>query len=181
MPLITCRVALIVLSGSALALQSTPAWAQASTTAGTPPNWFVYTVIFVIFLAALLAISFVRGAVANTNWSLADALSEEADITAMKEGSEGKQEPLLDSSKKPVLISELRASSSRLIALMGMLVILFMFLGFGTFALYRFALTGSMPADIDKVVNFLVAGLVLFAPYVVNKFSSLFGGFLPKR
>jgi hypothetical protein len=64
---------------------------------------------------------------------------------------------------------------------MGMLVILLMFLGFGSFALFHFAMTGKMPGDIDQIVNFLVAGMTLFAPYVVNKFSSLFESLAPKR
>lgn len=38
-----------------------------------------------------------------------------------------------------------------------------------------------MPDDIDRIVDFLVAGMTLFAPYVVNKFSSLFEGLAPKR
>lgn len=64
---------------------------------------------------------------------------------------------------------------------MGMIVILLMFLGFGAFALYSFAKTGNMPDSIDKVVNFLVAGLTLFAPYVVNKFSKVFESLSPKK
>ena len=161
------------------------AWAQpaagaSSPVPGTPPDWFVYTVIGVIFFCALVTLFVIRAAVSGSKWSLADALSEEADVTAMK-GAAGQQEPIVDSSGKPMLISELRASSSRLVALMGMLVILFMFLGFGTFALYRFAISGNMPADTDKVINFLAAGLTLFAPYLVNKFSSLFEGLIPKR
>lgn len=57
---------------------------------------------------------------------------------------------------------------------MRMIVILFMFIGFGSFALYGFGKTGSMPQGIDRVVNFLMAGMTLFAPYIVNKFASLF-------
>ncbi len=76
--------------------------------------------------------------------------------------------------------TEMRASVSRLVALMGMMVILLMFLGFGSFALYEFAVTGSVPDSIDKAIKFLVAGLTLFAPYVVNKFSNLFESLAPK-
>ena len=86
------------------------------------------------------------------------------------------KEPVYDKEGKPVLAPVLKASSSRVIALMGMLAILFMFIGFGTFALYGFGKVGARPESIDKVVNFLVAGMTLFAPYVVNKFASLFQG-----
>ncbi len=88
---------------------------------------------------------------------------------------------MMDGSQNPVVIKEMRASMSRVVAMMGMLVIMLMFLGFGTFALYVFAKTGSLPESIDQVVNFLIAGLTLFAPYVVNKFSAVFEGLSPKR
>jgi hypothetical protein len=55
-----------------------------------------------------------------------------------------------------------------------------MFLAFGSFALFAFAKSGEMPSSIDQVVKFLLAGLTLFAPYAVNKFSKLFEGLAPK-
>lgn len=143
---------------------------------GAPEPWFVYVVIIVILVAALLAILLVRAAVAGSSWSLADALSEDVEVTARQaDGSALMEEG------KPVTVVEMRASSSRLIALMGMIVIMLMFLGFGTFALFRFAMTGEMPEDIGDVVEFLLAGLTLFAPYLVNKFSGLFAGLTPKK
>ncbi len=86
----------------------------------------------------------------------------------------------MDKSDKPVKITELQPSSSRMVALMGMIVILLMFLAFGSFSLFIFAKTGEMPTSINDVVKFLVAGLTLFAPYAVNKFSKLFEGLAPK-
>ena len=165
--------------GSALVFGATPAWSQTlASPAGTPAPWFVYTVIIIVFVGALLAIAFVRAAVANSTWSLADALSEEAEVTAIDEAT---SKPILDKSDKPLTLTELRASSTRLIALVGMFMILLMFLGFGSFSMYRFAITGEMPRGIDDVIDFLLAGLALFAPYVANKFSSLFESLAPKR
>jgi hypothetical protein len=162
---------------------SLPAWSEtpAMDQRGVPADWFVYGVVIVLFLAALVALLMVRAAVYGTKWSLSDALSEETNVTAMTTGAAGGQVPMLDKDGKPITVVEMRASVSRLIALMGMLVILLMFLGFGSFALFRFATTGKMPDDIDRIVDFLVAGMTLFAPYVVNKFSSLFEGLAPKR
>jgi hypothetical protein len=40
--------------------------------------------------------------------------------------------------------------------------------GNATFALYGVAKTGKMPESTDTIVKFLVAGMTLFAPYVVN-------------
>jgi hypothetical protein len=183
------RMARSVLSGIVIslpALLSPLAWAQEQPAAPAPawimpPAWFVYTIIFVVLGGSLLALLFIRAAVGNSSWSLADALSEEAEVTAMVTNAQGQTVAQLDASDKPVLVTEMRASSSRLIALMGMMGILLMFLGFGTFALYSFALTGRMPADINKAISFLVAGLTLFAPYVVNKFSSMFESLSPPR
>ncbi len=151
------------------------------TSAWTAPDpWFIYTVTIIVLLGSLLALRVIGTALSNSSWSLSDALSEEVDITAF-ETIDGIRKPMMDGSQNPVVIKEMRASMSRVVAMMGMLVIMLMFLGFGTFALYVFAKTGSLPESIDQVVNFLIAGLTLFAPYVVNKFSAVFEGLSPKR
>ncbi len=100
----------------------------------------MYLVIFIVLVGSLLVLLFIRASLGNSGWSLGDVLSEETDVTAMVTNAAGQTEPKLDSSGKPVMITEMRASSSRLIALMGMMSILLMFLGFGTFALYSFPL-----------------------------------------
>lgn len=146
-----------------------------------PPSWFVYLVVFVVLAGGLVAIASIRAAVGNSTWSLADALSEDVELTLMERKAPDQPETPVRENGRPVMVTVMRASSSRLIALMGMLAILLMFLGFGSFALYRFGATGVMPGDIEKVVQFLVAGMTLFAPYVVNKFASLFGGLAPRR
>lgn len=70
--------------GFVLVFGAMPAWSQTLTQPpGTPNPWFVYAVIIIVFVGALLAIAFVRAAVANSTWSLADALSEEAEVTAI--------------------------------------------------------------------------------------------------
>lgn len=161
-----------------LVLISTPVW---STEVWTPPHKaFTYIVIVIVFLGAFLAINIINSKLSRYGkWSLSDALSEEVEVTAMEEDQAGVTKPKLDSSGKPIMIKELRASSSRMVALMGMIVILLMFIGFGAFSLYSFANTGKMPSSINEVIKFLLAGLTLFAPYVVNKFSSVFKSFIP--
>src|SRR5207247_1467676 len=130
---------------------------------------------------SLLTLLLIRAALGSSKWSLADALSEEAEVTSMEADPAGGTKPRLDASGKPLMVTEMRSSTSRLIALMGMIVILLMFLGFGAFALYSFGKTGNMPDSIDKVVNFLLAGLTLFAPYLVNKFATAFESLSPKK
>jgi hypothetical protein len=153
-------------TGSAVAAAPTVPWQS-------PSEWFIYLVVIAVFVASLVALLLVKQALAGTKWSLSDALSEEAEVTGT-EVVNGVTKPLLDSSAKPVQITVMVASSSRFIAFMGMIFILVMFLGFGTFALYGVAKTGRMPDSTDTIVKFLVSGLTLFAPYVVNKFSAMF-------
>jgi hypothetical protein len=165
-------------AATAVALTAHSAWAQTSP---PPPGWFVYGVIAIVLVGALVALLLIRAAIYGTSWSLSDALSEATEVTATTVDANGRRVPLLDANNKPVCIVEMRASSSRLIALMGMMAILLMYLGFGAFALYAFATTGRMPEDVDKAINFLVAGMTLFAPYAVNKFSELFKNLAPRR
>jgi len=174
------RIFASALSATAIGLAWSNAWAADAAKQDPAPTWFTYTVIAFVLVGILIAILCIRGALGNSTWSISDALSEEADVTAMI-GPPDAPRPFLDASQKPVTISQMRASSSRLIALMGMIVILFMFIGFGTFSMYYFAQHWELPDSIDEVVKFLLAGLTLFAPYVVNKFSSLFEGLSPRR
>lgn len=142
--------------------------------------WLIYAVIGIIFIGSLISVVLIRSALSDSKWSLADALSEEAKVTSLEAVGNGGFKPRLDAAGNLVMITELRASSSRMIALVGMLVILLMFLGFGIFSIYSFAKTGVMP-NTENIVNFLVAGLTLFAPYLVNQFASLFEKLAPKK
>ena len=175
------------LAGLVLLLTRVPVFAQAASEApppvpwAAPRPWFVYTVILFVLVGSAVALLMIRAALGNSHWSLADALSEGSEVTAMVKNAQGELEPKLDASGKPVMVTELRASSSRLIAMMGMMGILLMFLGFGAFSLYAFALTGTVSPQIDKVIYFLLSGMTLFAPYVVNKFASTFSALGPKR
>lgn len=144
-----------------------------------PVPAMLYLVPIVVFFGCLLAISQIKKALSPTGWSFADAMSEEVLLPVWEEREVGgvvKKEVRVDSENKPVLIPEMRASVSRVIAMMGMIVLLFLFVGFGTFAMFSFGSSGSLPAGIDGVINFLLSGMALFAPYAVNKFASVFQG-----
>lgn len=149
-----------------------------------PTKWMLYSVPAIVFLGAIVGIASVRKALPLT-WSLADALSEEVAITPATKTTTshdtlGKPvivvELMLDKDGKPILLPEMRASSSRVIALMGMIAIMLMYIGFGTFALYSFGVRGKLSDELNGVVTYLMSGMTLFAPYVVNKFASLFQG-----
>jgi hypothetical protein len=65
-------------------------------------------------------------------------------------------------------------SISRVIALLGTIALMVLYIGFGTFVMFYFATGQGVPQQLDELVDFLVSGLTLLAPYAVNKFSSLF-------
>lgn len=144
-----------------------------------PSDLVVYTVIGVVLFGSIIAMWLIRAALGNTNWNLGDALSEDVEISNVTTDAEGKEEVKLDAGK-PTMVTVMRASTSRLIAFMGMMVILLIFIGFGVFSLYSYAFTGEMPDSTDKVIQFLTGGLTLFAPYLVNKFAGIFKNVLPK-
>lgn len=139
---------------------------------------FALVVTGVTAVAALLALASIRTALANSDWSLSDALSEEADVTLLDGGGK----PLVDGDGKPQIASEMRASSSRLIALIGLVGILALYLGFGLVGLETFASKGSFPADsVAPITKYMLAGMTMFAPYVVNKFASVFDWMTPTK
>ncbi len=145
-----------------------------------PTPFFVYLVIGGTVLIGLAILLVIRNALSDTKFSLADVLSEEANITSLEADGSGGFKPRLDAAGNPVMITELRGSSSRVIAFVGMVVILLMFMGFGIFYMYAFAEKGAMP-DSQYVINFLLGGAMLFAPYGANQFSALFEKLAPKK
>jgi hypothetical protein len=69
------------------------------------------------------------------------------------------------------------ASSSRIMALLGLLNILGVFIGFGYYFLYAaFAGTVSL-TDMKSVIYYVFSGAVMFAPYLANQLQSAFSSF----
>jgi hypothetical protein len=131
----------------------------------------VISVMLALTVAGLVAILLINSALGKNNWSLANAVSEEVNL------------PLKDANGAVVMVNgvvvlapTLVASTSRLIALYGLFAILLLYLGFGAFVLYDVGAGQPVPADLGKVQNFLVSGLTLFAPYLVNQFAGVFSG-----
>lgn len=152
----------------------------------SPDPAFTYGIPAVLLLGIMLVMSSTMSALRGTKWSLADALSEETEVSEDSQTpnvpppADGAA-PAAAAPPPPLLVTRLHASSSRLIAFMGSVVILFLFFGFGTVGLYGFATTGTIPATLKDVTSYLLAGLTLFAPYTVNKFAKLFETFNPKK
>jgi hypothetical protein len=165
---------LLASAGAAHAADGAAAWVA-------PDPRFIYALVIVVLAACVVSLLLIRAALTVSAWSFSDALSEPTEVTATEADGAGVQRIKLDAAGNPMKMTQMRASSSRMLALMGAVVILLMFMGFGSVALFSFASTGEMPPSTDKVVNFLVAGMTLFAPYVVNKFAGVFDSLSPKR
>ena len=107
-----------------------------------------------------------------TTWSLADALSEEVEIGTDKKDSAGN--PVRDNIGNIAKDAVMKASSSRLIALLGTIAIMMLYIGGGLAVLHSFVMTDKVPEGTKDLTTFFLYGMVLFAPYIVNKFASIF-------
>jgi hypothetical protein len=163
----------------------TPPTAQTSTPIPQPPlpreplnGTFVKWMIVALGVVGLIALLIIQASLRGSGkWSLADALSEEGTVTLLDPDGV----PVNGADGKPQMVTRLIASTSRLIALMGLFGILLLYCGFGATVLYYFATAQPLPQNTDEVRNFLFAGLTLFAPYIVSKFASVFSAQPPVR
>jgi hypothetical protein len=117
----------------------------------------VYALTFIGIIGAINALARRPAAPGERGWRLSDALSEEGDITGPGGG------------KQTVML----ASSSRLIALLGMIVIMALFLGVGTVVIWDLAESNTTPA-LDGILRYFLAGAGLFIPYSINQIRSGF-------
>lgn len=136
-----------------------------------PDTWFVYALIAVLAATgAFTLIAINRALGIDGRWSISDALSEEVELPVMDSNGA----IVIGSDGKVVTAPKLIASTSRLIALIGLFGILSLYIGFGVCTLFFFATGQGAPPGIAEARSFLLAGLVMFAPYVINKFANVF-------
>ena len=103
---------------------------------------------------------------AGSSWSLSVALSEEEIVR------DANGQTLVDPQTK-VPVTRTSPSTSRLIAFMGMLVIVCMFLGTGYYILFGL-FTGAAVADkLSGIWSYFLAGATLFAPYAANQIKEM--------
>ena len=163
-------------------LQLAPAPQTAAGNAAAPPQLpqrpldgtIVLVMIGLLGLVGLSVLFIIKRALEApaSTWSLAEALSEPETVTVTAADGTPVRE---NGTTGPVLTAtRLVASTSRLIAFMGLFGILLLYVGFGGVALYYFGTGQSPPAGMDEVRAFLLSGLTLFAPYLVNKFADVF-------
>jgi len=147
----------------------------------------VYGLTLMVTVGAFVALYLVKRRLTKEGWSLANALSEPTRLTipvemrwtdsggdrmALGLGASASSKVIRGADGTPMAMTLLEASSSRMIATLGGLAILMLYMGFGSFALYSFGLTCQLPASMPAVSTFLLSGLSLFAPYVANKIST---------
>ena len=147
----------------------------------------VYTITVIVALGTFISLYLVKRCLTKEGWSLANALSEPTrlivpdelrwtdsagDQKSLATGAPASRKILKGTDGSPVAMTLLEASSSRMIATLGGLAILMLYMGYGIFALYSFGLTCQMPATMPTVTTFLLSGLSLFAPYLANKIST---------
>jgi hypothetical protein len=149
-------------------------FAQDNPGVGVPSMWFVYGTIVAVLTGSFLAFAYIRSAISASKFSIADALSEESQITLMQKGPANTDIPTLGADGKPIMVTLLVGSTSRVIALTGSIALVMLFVGFGVFVLFYFATDQGAPKDLDKIISFLLSGLALFAPYAVNKIAGVF-------
>jgi hypothetical protein len=132
-----------------------PSWFTVSTSIG-------YTLIGVAVLGTTAAIISIRDALLHSKWSLAEALSEDVDLSIDDSANPGKK----------LTIARSKSSMSRLIALMGMMAILILYVCIGAACIWSLVQTGKFPDSALQGAAFLTSGMSLFVPYIVNKAAS---------
>lgn len=135
----------------------------------------IVAMVVIVFVGTLIAVMLRLSS--SAKWSLVDALSEEGETTLL----DAQGNPVRDANGVIVKITRPLASSSRLIALFGLMGILALFMGCGITLLYHVANGDDVAKNAEAYASYLAYGSVLFAPYVVNKFSSVFEKFGPPR
>jgi hypothetical protein len=128
----------------------------------TPKLSVGYILIGVILLGTTIAILSIRDILATSSWSLADALSEQSHISVDDPANPGKK----------IVSSVSKSSMSRLIAMMGMMAILILYICIGCACVWSLTQDGKFPDSALQGAAFLTSGISLFVPYVANKAAS---------
>jgi hypothetical protein len=142
--------------------------------ASATANWLADPLVIGVALATVISLLLVyRHLRQASHWSMSDALSETTAV-ALVDPKTGAV-VLNKDGDTPVTTQQLRASSSRLIALLGSIAIMMLYIGAGLVVLQSLAKGAGVPEGTETLSKFFLWGMVLFAPYIVNKFASIFG------
>jgi hypothetical protein len=131
--------------------------------ADTPPQFvpmsegLLMCILAATYVLVLLSIRWLATSLSKDNaWSMGKALSENTIEEQADQQNPGKT------------VMAPMPSSSRLIAFLGMIVLLATFLAFGTTMIWALGRTGKVP-DMENAQGFLLAGMSMFAPYLISQ------------
>ena len=128
----------------------------------TPKASMGYILVSVLLLGTTIAILSVRDILATSTWSLADALTEQTSEQIPDPANPGRM----------IVHVTSKSSMSRLIAMMGMMAILILYVCIGCACLWSLTQDGKFPDSALQGAAFLASGLTLFVPYLANKVAA---------
>lgn len=135
-----------------------------------------WLIIAFVTLFLLVTLKIIRRSLADSNWKMSEAISEPEGVPATPAApGEPTAETLQGTAAAPVKPAMV-ASSSRLIALIGGIILAAMYLGTGYYVLFAVFYLPENVKRIDEINQFFVMGMTLFSPYAVNKLSTMFKG-----
>ena len=173
-------------TGASAAAQAASAAASNAQGIAASLSWvpsFTVMAVMVFFVAAvLLSLSSLKK---DAGWKLGEALSEETDAPIPPAAPPNVPVPVpvpvvvpvvVPNPPPPVGTQRLAGSTSRLIAFLGMLGMLSIFMGLGLYLLWAF-FNGKL-ADAENAVKaagpYLLYGSALYAPYAFNQIKEAF-------
>lgn len=138
----------------------------AATTAPLLPTWAAAALVALTLIVLIVVTRRIGHSLKD--WSLASALSEEITYK-VSDGTVTREE------------TRLEPSVSRYVALFGLVGILVLFIAFGLMLIWAAASGLDIGENAEHFSQYLLYGVVLFAPYAVNKLSSIGEMFGPRR
>lgn len=124
------------------------------------PKPLTISILIGITLILVFSVATVSRALRRCGWNLCDALSEEAELP------DGTPPPAAGA--MPPLVP----SASRIIALIGTIVLSFFFVGIGYWVIWQLC-NGQPITGAQDVWSVFATGSTLFLPYGINKLSSI--------
>ncbi|MDU2819125.1 hypothetical protein [Enterobacter sp.] len=137
------------------------------------PIFIQYFIYIPMTLAYLIAFSRIFAVLKMRQWSLADALSEPPNVVPPETVDPDAPQHL--AAPAPIVqASKPFASSSRLIAFVGIVIISIIFISSGYHAIYAlFNDASNLDNNFTDIGKYLMFSGTLFAPYVFNKVAAI--------
>lgn len=162
--------------------------ANTAAASAVAPHSMLMALLSILFLdlGFLTVLIIVAQTLRHTKgWSLAGALSEDIHRPNTPDAALSTIPPKLGaagigqitSTASTPLDVQYDASSSRLIAFVGMLAILMLFVAMGNWMIWQSFTSGKVPDGTTRMLAFLGGGASLFVPYAVNQFRAAFEAF----